>query len=235
MLFGEKFPDIVRMVSMGEFSKELCGGTLLVSTVQVGLFKFIVEECVAAGTRRVISVTGAAALERVRRNEQALADVAAALRVPPNEAPERVAALVKEVRELKKQVSAGGAASGVSADELLSQASEVGGAKLIVAEIPGGTPDAIRQLIDQLRRKAGSAAVLLASRSEEKVVLVAGITRDLEGKGLNAGEWVRMASKAVGGSGGGRADMAQAGGKHPEKLPAALDEARASMQKLLGK
>ncbi len=235
MLFGEKYPDMVRMVSMGEFSKELCGGTHLDSTGQVGLFKIIGEESVAAGTRRVIAVTGAAALERVRRNEQALADVAAVLRVPPNDAPERVAALVKEVRELKKQVSAGGAASGVSADELLSQASEVGGAKLIVAEIPGGTPDAIRQLIDQLRRKAGSAAVLLASRGEDKVVLVAGITRDLEGKGLNAGEWVRTASKAVGGSGGGRADMAQAGGKHPEKLPAALDEARASMQTLLGK
>ncbi|HVX64797.1 MAG TPA: alanine--tRNA ligase [Pirellulales bacterium] len=235
MLFGEKYPDLVRMVSMGEFSKELCGGTHLDSTGQVGLFKIVGEESVAAGTRRVIAVTGAEALARVRRNEQALADVAAALRVAPTEAPERVAALVKEVRELKKQLSAGGAASGVSADELLSQAVEVGGAKLIVAEIPGGGADAIRQLIDQLRRKAGSAAVLLASRAEDKVVLVAGITRDLQDKGANAGNWVRTAAKAVGGSGGGRADMAQAGGKHPEKLPAALEAAKAEMEKQLSK
>ncbi|HUY92623.1 MAG TPA: alanine--tRNA ligase [Pirellulales bacterium] len=235
MLFGEKYPDLVRMVSMGDFSKELCGGTHLESTGQVGLFKIIGEESVAAGTRRIIAVTGAEALARMRRNEQALAEIASVLRVPPAEAAERVAALVKEVRELKKQHAAGVSAGGVSADELLSQAVDVGGAKLIVAEAPGGTPDGLRQLIDQLRRKAGSAAVLLASRGDDKVVLAAGITRDLQEKGLNAGEWVRSAAQAVGGSGGGRADMAQAGGKHPEKLPAALEEARASMQKQLAK
>ncbi|HXT60951.1 MAG TPA: alanine--tRNA ligase [Pirellulales bacterium] len=233
MLFGEKYPDVVRMVSMGDFSKELCGGTHLDSTGQVGLFKIIGEESVAAGTRRVVAVTGAEALDRIRRNESALAEIAGALRVPPEEAPQRVAALVKENRELKKRASAGGPASGVSADELLSHAIDVSGAKLVVAEVPGGTPDGIRQLIDQLRRKAGSAAVLLASRGEDKVVLAAGITRDLEGKGLNAGEWIRAAAKAVGGSGGGRADMAQAGGKHPEKLPAALDAARAGMQQAI--
>ena len=235
MLFGEKYPDLVRMVSMGDFSKELCGGTHLESTGQIGLFKIIGEESVAAGTRRIVAVTGAEALARVRRNEQVLAEIAGVLRVSPTEAAERVAALVKEVRELKKQHAADTAAGGVSADELLSAAAEVGGAKLIVAEAPGGTPDGLRQLIDQLRRKAGSAAVLLASRGDDKVVLVAGITRDLQDKGLNAGNWVRDAAKAVGGSGGGRPDMAQAGGKHPEKLPAALDEARTSMQKQLAK
>ncbi|HWB13783.1 MAG TPA: alanine--tRNA ligase [Pirellulales bacterium] len=235
MLFGEKYPDMVRMVSMGEFSKELCGGTHLDNTGQVGLFRIVGEESVAAGTRRITAVTGPEALSRLRKSEAALADAAAVLRVPPADVPDRVAALVKEVRELKKQLTSGGKAGGASADELLSSAATVGGAKLVVAEVPDAGADALRQLIDQLRRKAGSAAVLLASRADDKVVLVAGITKDLEAKGMNAGAWVRDAAAVVGGSGGGRADMAQAGGKHPEKLPAALEAAAATAQKILGK
>jgi alanyl-tRNA synthetase len=234
MLFGEKYPDVVRMVSMGEFSKELCGGTHLDNTGQVGLFRIVGEESVAAGTRRITAVTGPEALSRSRKNEVALAEAAAVLRVPPADVPDRVAALVKEVRDLKKQLASGGRVGGASADELLSSAVEVGGAKLIVAELPEAGADALRQLIDQLRRKAGPCAVLLASHTEGKVVLVAGITKDLESKGMNAGAWVREAAAVVGGSGGGRADMAQAGGKHPEKLPAALEAASASAQKRMG-
>ncbi len=234
MLFGEKYPDMVRMVAMGEFSKELCGGTHLDNTGQVGLFRIVGEESVAAGTRRITAVTGPEALSRLRKSETALADAAAVLRVPPADVPDRVAALVKEVRELKKQLASGGKVGGASADELLSSALAVGGAKLIVAEVPEAGADALRQLIDQLRRKAGSAAILLGSRAEDKVVLVAGITKDLEAKGMNAGKWVRDAAAVVGGSGGGRADMAQAGGKDPEKLPAALEAAGTSAQKILG-
>ncbi|HEV3003086.1 MAG TPA: alanine--tRNA ligase, partial [Pirellulales bacterium] len=233
MLFGEKYPDLVRMVSMGDFSKELCGGTHLDNTGQVGLFKIVAEESVAAGTRRITALTGPAALARVRRTEAALADAAAALRVPPDDVPDRIAALVKEVRELKKQTATGGRAGEVSLNELLAQGATAGKTKVIVAEVPGGNADTLRQWIDQLRKKAESAAVLLASRTDDKVVLVAGISRDLEAKGLNAGEWVRAAAKAVGGSGGGRADMAQAGGKEPAKLPAALKAARESMLKQL--
>jgi alanyl-tRNA synthetase len=234
MLFGEKYPDVVRMVSMGEFSKELCGGTHLDNTGQVGLFRIVGEESVAAGTRRITAVTGPEALSRSRKNEASLAEAAAVLRVPQADVPDRVAALVKEVRDLKKQLASGGRVGGASADELLSSAVEVGGAKLIVAELPEAGADALRQLIDQLRRKAGACAVLLASHTEGKVVLVAGITKDLEAKGMNAGAWVREAAAVVGGSGGGRADMAQAGGKHPEKLPAALEAASASAQKQMG-
>jgi alanyl-tRNA synthetase len=230
MLFGEKYPDLVRMVSMGEFSKELCGGTHLDNTGQVGLFHIVGEESVAAGTRRITALTGPEAFARMRHSEAALADAAAVLRVPPSDVPDRVAALVKEVRDLKKQLASGGKVGGASADDLLASAVEVGGAKLLVAEVPDAGADALRQLIDTLRRKAGSAAVLLASRSEDKVVLVAGITKDLEKKGMNAGAWVREAATVVGGSGGGRADMAQAGGKHPEKLPDALAAASASAQ-----
>jgi alanyl-tRNA synthetase len=235
MLFGEKYPDMVRMVSMGEFSKELCGGTHLDNTGQVGLFHIVGEESVAAGTRRITALTGPEALARMRRSEAALADAAAVLRVPPSDVPDRVAALVKELRDLKKQLASGGKVGGASADELLASAVEVGGAKLVVAEVADAGADALRQLIDTLRRKAGSAAVLLGSRGEDKVVLVAGISKDLEAKGLNAGAWVREAATVVGGSGGGRADMAQAGGKHPEKLPEALKAASASVQAKLGR
>ncbi|HEX7376361.1 MAG TPA: DHHA1 domain-containing protein, partial [Pirellulales bacterium] len=127
----------------------------------------------------------------------------------------------------------GGKVGGASADDLLAGAIDVAGVKLVVAEVPDAGADALRQLIDSLRRKARSAAVLLASRADDKVVLVAGITKDLEAKGLNAGAWVRAAATVVGGSGGGRADMAQAGGKHPERLPAALEAALASAQQQL--
>ncbi|HVA49978.1 MAG TPA: alanine--tRNA ligase [Pirellulales bacterium] len=235
MLFGEKYPDLVRMVSMGDFSKELCGGTHLDNTGQVGLFRIVGEESVAAGTRRITAVTGPEALSRLRKSEAALHDAAAVLRVPPADVPDRVAALVKEVRDLKKQLASGGKVGGASADELLLSAVEVGGAKLIVADVPEASADGLRQLIDQLRRKAGSAAVLLASHGEGKVVLVAGVTKDLEAKGMNAGAWVREVAAVVGGSGGGRADMAQAGGKHPEKLPDALKAASASALKSLRK
>lgn len=233
MLFGEKYPDIARMVSMGEFSKELCGGTHLESTGQVGMFKIVGEESVAAGTRRITALTGEAALDAVRRGEQALAEVATTLKVPLGDVGQRVAALVKEVRELKRQApSAKG--SDVSADSLLNSAQEVAGTNLIVAEVPGAGADVMRQLIDQLRRKSKSVATMLGSHGDGKVTLVAGITRDLEAKGLNAGEWVRAVAKVVGGSGGGRADMAQAGGKDPDKLPEALDLAKKSMHEQLG-
>jgi alanyl-tRNA synthetase len=234
MLFGEKYPDLVRMVSMGEFSKELCGGTHLDNTGKIGLFKIVGEESVAAGTRRITAVTGRAALERIRKHEAALAETAAVLKSSLDEVPGRVAALAKEVRELKRQLSSGPRSGGISADELLGQAEDLGGSKVVVAEVPGGTADGMRDLIDQMRKKVGSLAALLASRADDdKVVLVAGISHDLEAKGLHAGNWIRPAAQTVGGSGGGRPNMAQAGGKDPQKLPAALDEARRSVKEQL--
>ena len=226
MLFGEKYPDLVRMVSMGEFSKELCGGTHLDNTGQVGLFKIVAEESVAAGTRRIAALTGAAALERMRKYESLLGETAAALKSPPEDVPQRVAALLKEVRELKRQLSAGPRTGAMSVDELLGQARQAGETRVIVAEVPGGTADDLRHLIDQLRQKVPSVAALLASRDEGKVLLVAGISRDLEARGVHAGNWIRETAKLVGGSGGGKPGMAQAGGKDPEKLPAALEAAR---------
>ncbi len=193
MLFGEKYPDVVRVVSVGEFSKELCGGTHLENSGQIGPFKIIGEESVSAGTRRITALTGRAALDRIRCEQQTLARVAGVLRVPADELPSRVEALAKEVRQLKKQVatassiglaatpSKGGASLSTSGDpvsSLLAMAQEVGGAKVLVEELgAGATPPVMRDLIDQLRRKASPMAVLLASRQEEgKVMLLAGLT-----------------------------------------------------------
>ncbi|HEV2969272.1 MAG TPA: alanine--tRNA ligase [Pirellulales bacterium] len=233
MLFGEKYPDVVRMVSMGGFSKELCGGTHVDNTGQIGLFHIVGEESVSAGTRRITAVTGQGALERLRQAEEALAETAAALRVPVGEVPARAAALVKEVRELKKQLSAGPRAAEFSAEKLLADAGRIGDVPIVVAETPGADAQGMRQLIDQLRKKTSPIAVMLASHDDEKVTIVAGITHDLEERGLNSGQWIRSAAEVVGGKGGGRADMAQAGGRHPEKLAEALAAARVEIGKLL--
>src|SRR6185437_13148627 len=151
-LFGEKYPDVVRVVRMGEFSRELCGGTHLENTSQVGLFKIIGEESVSAGTRRITALTGKAAVDLVRQEEETLAEIAAALRVPPGQAADRVAALLEEVKALKKQAAQkkSDASPGVSADDLLSAASSVGETSVVIRALPQCTPDELRQLIDVL-------------------------------------------------------------------------------------
>ena len=232
MLFGEKYPDIVRMVTMDGISRELCGGTHVTSTGQIGLVRIVGEESVSAGTRRISAVTGLEALARLRRAEQTLAESAAALRVPAGELPQRLATIQKELKTLKKAKPA--AATGGSPDQLLATAVAVGDTKVVVAEAPGSDAGAMRQCIDHLRRKASPIAVLLAASDDEgKVTLVAGISRELEARGLSAGTWIREPATIVGGKGGGRPDMAQAGGKLVDKLPAALDAARQAIEAML--
>jgi alanyl-tRNA synthetase len=233
MLFGEKYPDVVRMVSMGTFSKELCGGTHLNNTGQIGLFKIIGEESVAAGTRRITALTGRAALEFIQRTQAILARAAGILKVPTEGLTERLESIDKELRELKKK-AAQPKAEGKGVDQLLAGAEEIAGVKVIIAEVPG-SPAELRQMIDLLRRKSAPLAVMLGNKNDEeqKVTLIAGLTRDLVEKKLDAVSWVRAASSVVGGSGGGRADMAQAGGKHPEKLPDAFAAAKEAMGKML--
>jgi alanyl-tRNA synthetase len=227
-LFGEKYPDIVRVVRMGDFSRELCGGTHLESVGQVGLFKVIGEESVAAGVRRITALTGRAALEYVRQEEEILGDLAATLRVPPGQVGQRVAALLDEIKTLKKQASQRPreAGAGVSADDLLAEAQQIAGAAVVVRAVGGISADELRQLIDVLRRKQPERlAVLLTSTSGEKVQLVAGLSRDLVDAGLHAGNWLKEVAPIVGGGGGGRPDLAQAGGKVPDQVPAALAKA----------
>jgi alanyl-tRNA synthetase len=156
------------------------------------------------------------------------------LRVPVSEVPARVAVLVKEIRELKKQSMQSGKGTVTSVESLLEQAIDIGGAKAVVAEIPGGTPPAMRQLIDQLRRQAAPIAVLLGSREEGKVTLVAGVSRDLVDRGASASDWIRVPAEIVGGRGGGHPDMAQAGGKLADELPKALDAGRTAAKTLAG-
>ncbi len=236
-LFGEKYPDIVRVVQMGDFSKELCGGTHLDSVGQVGLFKIVGEESVSAGTRRITGLTGKAALDHVRQEEDVLGEAAGVLRVPPAQVAQRIAALLEEVKTLKKQVSqrpkeTGG---GVSADDLLAAAHEVAGTS-VIAQAVGSLPvEEMRQLIDVLRRKRPEKlAVLLASIDGEKVVLVAGATPDLVKSGVHSGNWLKEVAPVVGGGGGGRPDLAQAGGKAPDKVPDALIRAVEAIRARLG-
>jgi alanyl-tRNA synthetase len=231
MLFGEKYPDVVRMVTMDGVSRELCGGTHVSSTGQIGLVRIVAEESVSAGTRRITAVTGGRALERLRQAERTLAEAAGVLKVPVADVPQRLATVVKELKELKKAKPA--AAAGVTPEALLAAAEDVGGARVVVADMQGGDANAMRQAIDQLRRKASPIAVLLGSVEGDKVTLVAGISKELEARGLSAGNWIRDVATVVGGKGGGRPDLAQAGGKLVAKLPEALDMARQQIQALL--
>ncbi|MEI6241560.1 MAG: alanine--tRNA ligase, partial [Planctomycetia bacterium] len=232
MLFGEKYPDVVRMVTMDGVSRELCGGTHVSSTGQIGLVKIVGEESVSAGTRRVTAVTGLKAMERLRQAEGVLIESAAALKVPVAELPARLAAIAKELKELKKTKGAAPAAA-LSVDDLIAGAADIAGTRIVVADAKGSDAAAMRQCIDQLRRKASPIAVFLGSSEADKVTLVAGISRELEERGLSAGTWIKDAATIVGGKGGGRPDLAQAGGKLVDKLPEALSAARKSIEQLL--
>jgi alanyl-tRNA synthetase len=224
MLFGEKYPDVVRMVSIDGISRELCGGTHVGNTGEIGLVKIIHEESVSAGTRRVVAVTGNRALERFRQAEATLTDSANALKVPVPDLPTRLNSLTKELKTLKRQAATNKA--DISIDELLNSAEEVAGVRIVVADAKGCNAAAMRQCIDQLRRKASPIAVLLGSTENGKVTLVAGISREVESKGVSAGTWIREPAALVGGRGGGRPDLAQAGGKLSAKLPEALTRAK---------
>jgi alanyl-tRNA synthetase len=297
MLFGEKYPDPARMVSMGEFSRELCGGTHLDNTRDVGPFEILAEEGVAAGVRRITALTGEKAKAHEQQTESSLAAIAKSLECKPRDvtaavknlvqrvrdlrkqltsgskstamsetlvmskgsepttaekksilretarmlnvamfdAPARVQALLAEVADLKQQIARQSEAGSLSADTLLSGAEQVGGATVIVAEAPGANSNLMRQLIDQIRQKVSPSAIFLAtSEGEGKVVLVAGVSKDLVSKGVSAGNWVRDVAPVVGGGGGGKPDLAQAGGKQPEKLPEALVKAREVARTMLG-
>jgi alanyl-tRNA synthetase len=238
-LFGEKYPENVRVVRMGEFSRELCGGTHLDNTSQVGLFKIIGEESVSAGTRRITALTGKAALDLVRQEEEILAGVASLLKVPTALAAERLSALLDENKALKKQAAQprADAAPSTSADDLLASATTIGEARVVIVAVKDASPDALRQLIDVLRRKSPQRlAVLLATTTaaDGKVHLAAGLTPDLTARGLHAGNWLKDVAPVVGGGGGGRPDLAQAGGKNPDAVPAALERALEFIKGKLG-
>lgn len=295
MLFGEKYPDPVRMVSMGDFSKELCGGTHLTNTSDVEQFEIIGEEGVAAGTRRVTALTGKRAEAHREQTQTALTEAAKQLDVVPSlvpqaalalaerarwvkklaaggkapepkvslpkagdtdldyvemrkllretarnlnvqafDVPDRIQAMQSEIVSLEKQIAAREEAGGASADDLIAAAKQIGGTNVIIAELPMAGSELMRQLVDQIRKKVEPTAILFASRDgESKVTLIAAISRDLT-KTVSAGNWVKEVAPVVGGGGGGKPDMAQAGGKNPDKTPDALQKAEEWITAALG-
>ncbi len=221
-LFGEKYGDEVRVIGMGDFSTELCGGTHVKRSGDIGLFKVVSEGGVAAGIRRIEAVTGDGALDYIQRQQQTLLDAAGALKAQPQEINQKIAQVLDNVKSLEKELmrlkSKLAAAQG---DDLSASAVDVNGAKVLAAEIDGADAKALRETLDKLKDKLGSAAIVLASREGGKVTLIAGVTADLTAK-VKAGELVNHVAIQCGGKGGGRPDMAQAGGTLPDNLPKAL-------------
>ena len=224
-LFGEKYGDVVRVLKFGDFSTELCGGTHVSRTGDIGLFKILAESGVAAGIRRIEAVTGEGALAYVRDTESRLREAAAALRGGRDDLLDKIHQLLDRNKQLEKDLAQlkGKLASSAGGD-LAGQAREIGGIKVISARVDGVEGNDLRALMDQLKNKLGSGIVLLGTAAGAKVSLIAGVTADLTAK-VKAGELVNMAAAQVGGKGGGRPDMAQAGGTQPENLDAALASA----------
>ncbi|WP_306603624.1 alanine--tRNA ligase [Azonexus sp.] len=221
MLFGEKYGDEVRVVAIGS-SKELCGGTHVSRSGDIGLFKIVSETGVAAGVRRVEAITGTNALAYVQEQTTRVNGISALLKTTPDEIAERVVGIMDNVRALEKELARLKSKLAASqGDDLLAQAAEIKGAKVLAATLDGADANGLRETMDKLKDKLKSAAIVLASVIDGKVTLIAGVTADLTGK-VKAGELVNHVALQVGGKGGGRPDMAQAGGTQPENLPAAL-------------
>lgn len=221
-LFGEKYGEQVRVVTMGEFSTELCGGTHVQRTGDIGLFKLVAETGIAAGVRRVEAVTGMGALNYVEREETVLRQICEQLKTGADGALDRVQQLVANGRALEKELEQlKGKLASAAGSDMAAEAVDINGIKLLVKQLDGFNSKTLRDTVDQLKNKLGSAVVVLASVEGDKVSLVAGVTQDLTGK-FKAGDVVNMVARQVGGKGGGRPDMAMAGGTDSAALPAAL-------------
>jgi len=221
-LFGEKYGDEVRVVGMGDFSTELCGGTHVKRTGDIGLFKVVAESGVAAGVRRIEAVTGPGALAYAQAQEMTLREVADLVRAQPQEVAARLAQIQDQVKALEKELARYKSKMAASqGDDLASQATEIDGIKVLAATIEGADAKALRELADKLRDKLRSCAVVLGSSLDGKVALIAAVTPDAIGR-IKAGELVNFVAAQVGGKGGGKPDLAQAGGTMPENLPKAL-------------
>ncbi|QWT45108.1 alanine--tRNA ligase [Azospira inquinata] len=221
MLFGEKYGATVRVLDIGN-SREFCGGTHVTRTGDIGLFKIVAETGVAAGVRRIEAVTGDNALALIQQQQDVLAQAAAAFKAPVGEVPAKIAqlqdhmkALEKELAKLKSKLAAS------QGDDLLAQATKIKDVAVLATLLEGADVPTLRETLDKLKDKLGSAIIVLGSANGDKVSLIAGVTADLTGK-VKAGELVNFVAQQVGGKGGGRPDMAQAGGTQPKNLPAAL-------------
>jgi alanyl-tRNA synthetase len=221
-LFGEKYGDEVRVIGMGGFSTELCGGTHVRRTGDIGFFKIVSQSGVAAGIRRVEAVTGEGALEWVQQQNAQVEGVADMLKVQPAEVGARLHQIMDNVRTLEKELSRlKSKLAANQGDDLADRAVPVGSARVLAATMDGADPKSLRETMDKLKDKLKSAAIVLGSVDGGKVTLIAGVTSDLTAK-VKAGELVNFVAEQIGGKGGGRPDMAQAGGTEPANLPQAL-------------
>ncbi|WP_417018213.1 alanine--tRNA ligase [Anaerotignum sp.] len=234
-LFGEKYGEVVRVVDMGGYSIELCGGAHLKNTAQVGSFKILSENGVAAGVRRIEAVTGKEALKHYQAQEDEIKEICRLVKSTPDKLLSRLEQLLAEQKETAKELEklkakmAGGAA-----DEMLSGKVEIGGVAVLAAEVKDMDGNALRTMGDQLKQKLGSGVVVLASGKDGKVNLMAMATDDVVKKGVHAGNIIKAAAAVCGGGGGGRPNMAQAGGKDASKIADALEKAKAVVAEQLG-
>lgn len=234
-LFGEKYGEVVRVVDMGGYSIELCGGAHLKNTAQVGSFKILSENGVAAGVRRIEAVTGKEALKHYQAQEDEIKEICRLVKSTPDKLLARLEQLLAEQKETAKELEklkakmAGGAA-----DEMLNSKVEIGGVAVLAAEVKDMDGNALRTMGDQLKQKLGSGVVVLASGKDGKVNLMAMATDDVVKKGVHAGNIIKGAAAVCGGGGGGRPNMAQAGGKDPSKIVEALEKAKAIVAEQLG-
>jgi alanyl-tRNA synthetase len=234
-LFGEKYDKDVRVLRIGDFSVELCGGTHVGRAGDIGLFKITAESGVASGVRRIEAITGERAIDYMEHHEALIREVAGFLRGAPDEVPEKVREVLDRVRHMEREIRSlkDKLASGSGVD-LAARAIDVQGVKVVAAQVDGADSGALRNAVDQLKSKLGSAVIVLASvDAQSKVLLVAGVTADQTSR-LKAGELVGIVAAAVGGRGGGRADFAQAGGSDPTALPQALAAVEALVRQRLG-
>jgi alanyl-tRNA synthetase len=221
-IFEEKYGDQVRVISFGDFSTELCGGTHAAATGEIGLLKVVSESGIAAGVRRIEALTGLGAIEHMRAQERTLRRIADLLKSPVAELPVRVEKLVEERRAAEQEIAKLRAERrGAASADLGSSARLVNGVKVLTARVEGVDGAELRGMVDDLRDQLGSGVVLLAAIEDGRVTLALGVTRDLTER-LRAGDLVREIAKVVGGKGGGRPDFAQAGGSEPAKLDQAF-------------
>ncbi|MDR6747156.1 alanine--tRNA ligase [Bacillus pumilus] len=233
-LFGEKYGDIVRVVQVGDYSIELCGGCHVQNTAEIGLFKIASESGIGAGTRRIEAVTGKGAYEELNDQLAILEQAASELKSNTKDVPKRIASLQADLKEVQREnESLLAKLSQAEAGSILEKVTEIGGVKVLTEKVNAKDMNHLRTMVDDLKAKLGSAVIVLGAVQNGKVNISAGVTKDVIEKGLHAGKLVKQAAEICGGGGGGRPDMAQAGGKQPEKLEEALAIVEESVKSVL--
>jgi alanyl-tRNA synthetase len=232
-LFEEKYGDTVRLVEIPGFSRELCGGTHTHSTGDIGLFQIVQETSVAAGVRRIEALTGRGALTQIQQQQQLLQQAAGLLKSSPAELPERIDKLLANQKQLEKELeSLKSSLTAKRSADMLEGAEEIGGVKVLVTQVEADNPKILREVNDRFKEKLASGVVVLGATHEDKAFLLVGVTSDLT-KRIHAGNLIKEIAHSIDGSGGGRPDMAQAGGTKPQGLAEALDLAKKLLQEKL--